>query len=36
MRILLEHKVHQFISKDNDKLVQAGIERGLAAAKQAG
>jgi hypothetical protein len=36
MRLLLEQKVHHFISKDNDKLVKAGIERGLAAAKQQG
>ena len=35
MRVLLEERVHRFISKDNDKLVQAGIERGLAA-KRAG
>jgi hypothetical protein len=34
MRLLLEQRVHHFISKDNDKLVKAGIERGLAAAKQ--
>ena len=33
MRLLLEQKVHHFISKDNDKLVKAGIERGLAAKK---
>ena len=31
MRVLLEQRVHHFISKDNDKLVKAGIERGLAA-----
>ena len=36
MRVLLEQKVHHFISKDNDKLVKAGIERGLAAAKHQG
>ena len=36
MRVLLEQKVHHFISKDNDKLVKAGIERGLAAAKHSG
>ena len=36
MRVLLEQQVHHFISKDNDKLVKAGIERGLAAAKHSG
>ena len=30
MRLLLERRVHQFISKDNDKLVREGIERALA------
>ena len=30
MRLVLERRVHQFISKDNDTLVQAGIEQGLA------
>ena len=27
MRLLLEQKVHHFISKDNDKLVRQGIEQ---------
>ena len=36
MRLLLEQKVHHFISKDNDKLVKAGIERGLAAKRGSG
>ncbi len=36
LRLLLEHHVHHFISKDNDKLVRPGIERGLAAARGAG
>jgi hypothetical protein len=31
VRLVLEQTVHHFISKDNDKLVKAGIERGLAA-----
>jgi hypothetical protein len=31
MRALLEKRVHHFISKDNDKLVQAGIEGALRA-----
>jgi hypothetical protein len=35
MRLLLEQRVHHFISKDNDKLVKAGIEHGLAARKNA-
>ena len=34
MRLLLERRVHQFISKDNDKLVRAGIERGLAESRR--
>jgi len=34
MRLLLERRVHQFISKDNDKLVKAGIEAGLAASRR--
>ncbi len=31
MRLLLERRVHRFISKDNDSLVRAGIEGALAA-----
>src|SRR5581483_955492 len=31
MRLLLERRVHRFLSKDNDKLVRAAIEQGLAA-----
>jgi hypothetical protein len=33
MRFLLERRVHRFISKDNDRLVRAGIEGALAAAR---
>ncbi len=35
MRLLLERRVHQFISKDNDTLVRQGIEMGLAATRRA-
>ncbi len=31
MRVLLERRVHRFISKDNDKLVKAGLEMALKA-----
>lgn len=31
LRVLFERRVHQFISKDNDRLVREGIERGVAA-----
>jgi hypothetical protein len=31
MRFLLEKRVHRFLSKDNDRLVQAGVEQALAA-----
>jgi hypothetical protein len=34
MRRLLEARVHRFLSKDNDRLVKAGIEQGLAAARK--
>ena len=34
MRLLLERRVHQFISKDNDKLVRAGVEQALAATRR--
>jgi hypothetical protein len=34
MRLLLERRVHQFISKDNDKLVRQGIEMALAARRR--
>jgi len=34
MRLLLEQRVHHFISKDNDRLVRDGIERALAAQRQ--
>jgi hypothetical protein len=34
MRLLLEKRVHRFISKDNDKLVRAGIEQALAAKRK--
>jgi hypothetical protein len=29
LRFLLEKRVHRFISKDNDKVIQASIERGI-------
>jgi hypothetical protein len=35
MRLLLERPVHQFISKDNDKLVRDGIVQALAARRRA-
>ncbi len=31
MRVLLERRVHRFISKDNDRLVKAGLEMALTA-----
>jgi len=31
LRLLLERYVHRFISKDNDRLVQTAVERGLQA-----
>ena len=34
LRILLERRVHHFISKDNDTLVRQGIEMGLAASRR--
>ncbi|MCU1457204.1 MAG: hypothetical protein JWL73_1296 [Actinomycetia bacterium] len=34
VRRILERRVHKFISKDNDKMVQAGIEAALAASRQ--
>ena len=30
VRLLLERRVHQFISKANDKLVRQGVEQALA------
>lgn len=30
MRVLLEKRVHRFISKDNDRLVQRAVEQGIA------
>jgi hypothetical protein len=33
MRWLLEERVHRFLSKDNDVLVKAGIEKGLEASR---
>jgi len=30
MRVLLEKRVHRFISKDNDRLVQSAVEQGIA------
>jgi hypothetical protein len=35
MRWLLEARVHRYLSKDNDRLVKAGVEQGLAAARKA-
>ena len=29
LRVLLERRVHRFISRDNDRVMQAAIERGL-------
>ncbi len=34
MRVLLEKRVHSFISKDNDKLMKAGVEAGLKALRR--
>jgi hypothetical protein len=34
-RLLLERRVHRFISKDNDRVMQAAIERGLRAMRGA-
>ncbi len=34
MRRLLEARVHRFISKDNDRLMKAGVEAGLAAMRR--
>jgi hypothetical protein len=31
LRVLLERRVHDFISKDNDRLIQQGLEQALAA-----
>lgn len=31
LRLLFERRVHRFISKDNDRLVREGVERGIAA-----
>lgn len=31
LRFLLERRVHAFLSKDNDKLIKAAVERGVAA-----
>jgi hypothetical protein len=31
LRVLFEKRVHRFISKDNDRLVQAAVEAGVAA-----
>lgn len=35
VRALLERRVHRFISKDNDRLMQAGVEAGLQARRRA-
>ena len=35
MRLLLERRIHHFISKDNDRLVRQGIEQALAVARRA-
>lgn len=29
LRVLLEHRVHRFISRDNDKLIAQGMQQGL-------
>ena len=34
LRFLLEKKVHQYISKDNDKLIKASIEQYLEATRK--
>ena len=34
MRALLERRVHDFISKDNDTLMKAGVEAGLRALRR--
>ncbi len=34
MRVLFEHRVHRFISKDNDRLMKAGVEAGLSALRR--
>ena len=34
LRVLFERPVHRFISKDNDRLVREGIERGIAAMRR--
>lgn len=36
MRALLERRVHRFISRDNDRLMKAGIEAGLRAQRRTG
>jgi len=35
LRVLLEKRVHAFISRDNDQKVKAGIEQALAARRRA-
>jgi hypothetical protein len=35
LRVLLEKRVHHFISKDNDRMVKAGLEQALAAHRRA-
>ena len=34
MRALLERRVHRFISRDNDRLMRAGVEAGLRAVRR--
>ena len=34
MRVLLERRVHRFISKDNDRLMKAAVEGGVAAMRR--
>jgi hypothetical protein len=34
MRLLLERRVHRFISKDNDRLMKAAVEGGVAAMRR--
>ena len=34
LRLLLERRVHRAISKDNDRLIKAAVERGVAALRE--
>jgi ribosome-associated toxin RatA of RatAB toxin-antitoxin module len=35
LRMLLERRVHRFISKDNDRFMKSAIEKGLRARREA-